>query len=117
MDFRAQKYTEGAELSFKMGDKDVRTLEFFEYDNGVINIPMNEIERMGQWLIDNPETEVSQEFYGTDIKIIKYQMQHIKEKCKTSKLPLNMIQNAYQSIKKVILNVKENIKFQEEMGR
>ena len=69
---------------------------------------------MGQWLIDNPNKDISEEFYGVDTKTIRYQMKHIKEKCKISKTPLSMIKKAYESIKNVVLKSKENIKIQEE---
>ena len=117
VDTRAQEYTDYTEISFGMGDKEVRGVGFFEYEDKILYIPMNEIERMGQWLKDNPNTDVSQEFYGTDIKTITYQIEYIKEKCKMLKIPLSMIKDAYESIKNVVLKGKENIKMQEENER
>lgn len=117
LDTRAQKYTDYGEMSFGMGDKEVRGVGFFKYEGKILYIPMNEIERMGQWLKDNPDTDVSQEFYGADIKTITYQMEYIKEKCQMLKIPLSRIKEAYESIKNVVLKVKENIKMQEENVR
>lgn len=114
IDSRAHEYTDYAEFSFRMGEQNVRTLGFFEYQDNVINIPMEEIGRMGQWLRDNPNAEISQEFYGSRNNPMTYQMKHIKEKCKISRTPLNMIKNSYESIKILILNAKEKMKIQEE---
>lgn len=114
MDTRAQEYTDYAEISFENREKNVRAIGFYEYDGKILNIPMNEIERMGQWLIENPNAEISKEFYGKGINPITYQINHIKEKCKISKTPLSMIKKAYESIKNIVLKSKENIKMQED---
>ena len=117
VDDRAQEYTDYSEISFGMGDKEVRSVGFFKYEDKILYIPMDEIERMGQWLRENPDTDVSQEFYGTDIKTITYQMEYIKEKCQMLKIPLSMIKDAYESLKNMVLKGKENIKMQEESER
>jgi len=114
IDTRAQEYTDSAEISFSMGDKDVRAVGFYGYDGNILNIPMSEIERMGQWLIDNPNSDITKEFYGTETKTITYLINYVKEKCKISKTPLSMIKNAYESIKNVVLKTPQNIKSQEE---
>ena len=117
IDSRAQEYTDYAEFSFETGDKYVRTVGFYKYDGNILNIPIDEIERMGQWLIDNPNADISQEFYGTYTKTLTYQINYIKEKCKMSKILLSSIKNAYKSIKNAVFKTKENIKMQEEGAR
>lgn len=98
-DKRAQEYTDFAEFSFGMADEHVRTAGFYKYYGKILNISMSEIERMGEWLLENSDTEVSKEFYGKKIGIFTQLITGIKQKCQISTIPLSRIRNAYKSIK------------------
>lgn len=98
-DKRAQGYTYSSQFSWRMGDEHVCFRGFYKYSDKILNIPLSELERVGEWILENPDTEVSKEFYGKKIGIFTQFITDIKLKCQRSTTPLRMIRDAYKSIK------------------
>ena len=99
--------TESLEYSFDNEGTEVRTVGFLKYAHKVINIPMNEIERMGKWLQDNQEMDIPKHFYSNNFKRVRYSIEHIKKYAKDSKQPLSSINKAYEVIKSVISQTRQ----------
>lgn len=105
------------EYVFLNGDNKVRTLGFLDYGSKVVNIPCEEIERMGKWLKENSESEIPKDFCGSRIMRTIYPLKHLKQKAKESKLPLKMINKAYEWIRNTIRGNNFANKKQEESER
>lgn len=105
------------EYSFSSGGKEVRTWGFLRYGYNVINIPMNEIERMGEWLYSNPGVKIPGNFCSGKITRVTYPVEQVKEKARVSRLPLKLINQAYEWIKSAITREKVTNKIQEESVR
>lgn len=108
---------EETEYSFSNGDKEVRAWGFLQYGYNVINIPISEIERMGEWLHNNPEEKIPNDFYGEKITKITYLIEQVKEKARVSKLPLKLINQAYEWIRNLITGKGITSNTQEESER
>ena len=98
-DKRAQGYTDSSQFNWRMGDEHVCFRGFYKYSDKILNIPMSELERMGKWLLENPDTEVSKEFYGKKIGTFTQLITDVKLKCQRSTTLLSRIRDAYKSIK------------------
>lgn len=117
MDERAQQYTDSTQFSLDLGKDKIRAIGFYKYGDRIINISTKKMEEMAQWLEEHPEQDITNEFYGTGIESIIYKIEQLKEKCKQSKLPLNLINKAYEGIKNTMFGKKSVSEIQEESTR
>lgn len=118
-DKRIQEKTkvEHTEYTYKTGDNKIKTFGFLNYGYKVIEIPVKEFERMGEWLEENPELEIPKDFYRNKIPRIIYPLKQLKEKAQNSKVTLRSINGIYETIKNTIKGKAKDYKGQEESAR
>lgn len=114
IDDRAKKESRGTQYCFDLGDENIKATGFFKYSGKIVSIPNYEIERMGECLYNNREEEIPEDFYSEEIKEEKCSINYLKEVARISKQPLNLIKNAFETIKNVI---KKTTKEQGECAR
>lgn len=100
-----------------LGSSNIEVTGLLKYGGYTVNVSNKEMERMAKWLKNNPNSEITPEFYGTKTKRIEYRIDQIKEMAKHSKISIKAIKRAFESIKNEIKGPQNVVQEQLEGGR
>ena len=115
IDDRSKREDRGTQYIFDIGDENIQAIGFFKYGNRRVNIPNDEIIRLGQSFLSNPGSNLPKDFYSAKITTVEQSVNILKEIANKSRLPLNLIKQTFEKMKNSIISTK-NINMQLEEG-